>query len=374
MSQKFIVNQKEFATTLSFMQPICSKKSTTAITSYILFQFSHNELVLKATDLEVSLQYSCDLKENNIEEKQFLVHGKKVFEVVKEIEGDITFTIEQNQLCITSGSSLKISLLLKDANEFPPLPERIENLMQLETKKLLSMLVKVAFLIPQNNVTMALNGLFLEVDSSGIKMTTTDGHCLSQISSSEYSLEDPKQWLIPRRAIFEIKKLLESSPSEYTFVGVCNNQLVFSSETFNFFTKLLADQFPQYETILSKDGFAPAKLSRAGFIKTLRRSSCLLSGQFLATQFTFEKDRLKVSLKNNDVGDLEEELTLEDYSLDTLGMRFYSPYLLNGLQAFGEENIVCFLKNQTRPIIFESAADKESFVYLVMPVSASHGA
>lgn len=374
MSQKFIVNQKDFTTTLSFMQPICSKKSATAITSYILFQFSHNELVLKATDLEVSLQYSCELKENNIEEKQFLVHGKKVFEVVKEIEGDITFTIEKNQLCITSGNSLKISLLLKDAAEFPPLPERIENLMQAETKTLLAMVGKVAFLIPQNNVTTALNGLFLEVDKTGLKMTTTDGHCLAQISSSEYTLEEPKQWLIPRRAIFEIKKLLESNISEHTFIGVCNNQLVFSSETFNFFTKLLADQFPQYETILTKDAFIPARLSRADFVKTLRRSSCLLSGQFLATQFTFEKDKLKVSLQNSDVGNLEEELVLNDYDTDALQMRFYSPYLLNGLQAFGEEQITCFLKNQTRPIIFESSSDQEHFIYLVMPVSASHGA
>ena len=162
--------------------------------------------------------------------------------------------------------------------------------------------------------------------------------------------------------------------SENTFVGVCNNQLVFSSETFNFFTKLLADQFPQYETILTKESFVPARLSRADFVKTLRRSSCLLSGQFLATQFTFEKDRLKVALKNNDVGDLEEELALNDFSIDPLEMRFYSPYLLNGLQAFGEEDITCFLKNQTRPIIFESSQDQEHFVYLVMPVSASHGA
>ena len=374
MSQKFTVNQKEFATTLSFMQPICSKKSATAITSYILFQFTHNELVLKATDLEVSLQYSCELKENNIEEKQFLVHGKKVFEVVKEIEGDITFSIEKNQLCITSGSSLKISLLLKDAAEFPPLPERIENLMQIETKRLLSMVAKVAFLIPQNNVTTALNGLFLEVDSTGVKMTATDGHCLAQISSSEYSLEEPKQWLIPRRAIFEIKKLLESNVSAYTFVGTCNNQLVFSSETFNFFTKLLADKFPQYESILTKDSFVPARLNRADFVKTLRRSSCLLSGQFLATQFGFEKDRLKVSLKNSDVGNLEEELLLADYQLEPLEMRFYSPYLLNGLQSFGEDDITCFLKNKTRPIIFESSQEQDKFVYLVMPVSASHGA
>ena len=373
MSQKFIVNQKEFAATLSFMQPICSKKSTTTITSYILFHFSHNELVLKATDLEVSLQYSCELKENNIEDKQFLVHGKKIFEVVKEIEGDITFTIEKNQLCITSGSSLKISLLLKDAGEFPPLPERIENLMQIETKKLLGMVGKVAFLIPQNNVTTALNGLFLEIDSSGAKMTTTDGHCLAQASSSEYTLEEARQWLIPRRAIFEIKKLLESSLSEYTFIGVCNNQLVFSSETFNFFTKLLADKFPQYHTILTKESFAPARLSCADFVKTLRRSACLLSGQFLATQFTFEKNKLKVSLKNTDVGNLEEELLLSGFDSESLEMRFYSPYLLNGLQAFSEDDIVCFLKNKTRPIIFESSQGLESFVYLVMPVSASHG-
>ena len=180
---------------------------------------------MKATDLEVSLQYSCDLKENNIEQKQFLVHGKKIFEVIKEIEGDITFTIENNQLCITSGSSLKISLLLKDASEFPPLPERIENLMQIETKKLLAMFGKVAFLIPQNNVTTALNGLFLEVDQSGLKMTTTDGHCLAQISSSEYTLEESKQWLIPRRAIFEIKKLFRKQ-RERKYICWCLQQSI----------------------------------------------------------------------------------------------------------------------------------------------------
>ena len=40
------------------------------------------------------------------------------------------------------------------------------------------MLNKVAFLIPQNNANPALNGLYLEISHTDLKMTTTDGHCL----------------------------------------------------------------------------------------------------------------------------------------------------------------------------------------------------
>ena len=54
---------------------------------------------------------------------------------------------------------VNFALNIKDAQEFPPFPERIENLMQLNAAFLLEMLDKVAFLIPQNNANPALNGL-----------------------------------------------------------------------------------------------------------------------------------------------------------------------------------------------------------------------
>ena len=155
------------------------------------------------------------------------------------------------------------------------------------------------------------------------------------------------------------------------FIGTCSNQLVFSGESFNFFTKLLADQFPAYEAILKKDGFVPAKVSRGDFIKTLRRSSCLLSGQFLATSFNFSPNQLKVCLKNNEVGSLEETLSMQDYTADALEMKFYSPYLLNGLQSLPGDQVTCYLKNNTRPIIFESIDNQSEMIYLVMPVSAA---
>lgn len=370
MSNTFVVDQKHLATTLGFMQPICSKKTTMQSTSLVLFQVTPQELILKATDLEISLQYSCPVQNSKIENQQFLVAGKKIFDIVRELDGQITFTLKKSQLDIAAGK-VKLSLNIKDAQEFPPLPERIENLMHIERSFLLDMFAKVSFLIPQNNANPSLNGLFLEISPEEFKMTSTDGHCLAQVRSDKYNLQEEKRWLLPRRAVFEIKKILENCEDEIVFIGVCSNQLVFSGESFNFFTKLLADQFPEYAVILKKDSFVPAKISRSEFIKTLRRSSCLLSGQFLATNFKFSKEQLKVSLENNEVGKLEESLSLHNFDSDDLEMRFYSPYLLNGLQSFHDDEVTCFLKNNSRPIIFESSSATSHTVYLVMPVSAT---
>ncbi|HSW73656.1 MAG TPA: DNA polymerase III subunit beta [Candidatus Limnocylindria bacterium] len=366
----FTVDQKPFAAILSSLQPICTKRTTLDATTYVLLQIGHKELVVKSTDLEISLQSSYLVKQSSLTSPQsVLVPGKRLFEVVKELEGDIEFAIADQQLQLKSGGAVSLALNLKDVQDFPPFPERIENLMQLEAEFLLDMLSKVVFLIPTNNANPALNGLYLEFAADGMKMTTTDGHCLAQVSTSKYKLEEPKKWLLPRRAVFEIKKLLESAQDKVIFLGLCGNQLVFSGESFNFFTKLLADPFPQYEAVLNKDQFIPATVDKAHLVKTLRRSACLLSGQFIATHFGFKPHALHVSIQNKEVGKLAEEVPLADFEGEALDIRFYAPYLLNGLQAFSDTSLKFYLKNAAKPIIFEAGDDTSHLLYLVMPVS-----
>ncbi len=175
----FVVDQKPFIGILSSMQPICTKRTTLDATSYILFQVGHKEIVLKSTDLQISLQASYLFKDGDITEpRSFLVSGRRIFDLVKELEGEINIKLEEQQLKLKSGSA-RLALNIKDAQEFPPFPERIENLMELDAPFLLEMVNKVAFLVPQNNTNPALNGLFLEIDNVGMEITTTDGHCLS---------------------------------------------------------------------------------------------------------------------------------------------------------------------------------------------------
>lgn len=371
MENNFVIDQKSLSSILSFMQPICAKRTTLDTTSTILFQARHKELVLKSTDLEISLQYSCPLDNSALEGESFLLSGKRVFELIKELDGDINFVLKDNHIGIESGAA-RLALNIKDAEEFPPFPERIENLMHLNAEFLLTMLEKVAFLIPQNNANPALNGLYLEIDQDGIKMTATDGHCLVQVASSEYTLAEKKSWLLPRRAVFELKKIIENTKDETVFLGLCGNQLVFSGESFNFFTKLLADSFPQYAAIMQRDGFEKGQAGRKELTKALRRSAVLLSGQFIATQFSFGDRVLHISMKNKEVGALDESVALADSNVGNLDMRFYAPYLLNGIQIFTDDNVTFWLNNSSRPIIFESTEDRYNTTYLVMPVSPTN--
>lgn len=369
MAQKFVVDQKVLLSILSSMQPICSKRTTVDTTSSILFQVGHKELILKGTDLEISLQSTCEIAESTFSEPEsFLVSGKRIFDLVKELEGPITCELANQQLSLNAGS-VNLGLNIKDAEAFPPFPERIENLMELDPNYLLSLVEKVAFLIPQNNANPALNGLYWELGKDGLTMTATDGHCLAQVQTKKYTLAEPKNWIMPRRAIFEIKKLLEQAESQAVFLGTCGNQVVVSGETFNFFTKILADQFPAYEAIMKRDNFVPAVLDKNKFVKTLRRSACLLSGQFLATQFAFDKETLKVSMENKEVGRLNEELPLNEFAGSQMDIRFYAPYLLSGLQAFDDQEVKLYLKNATKPVIFSAQKEDFDITYLVMPVS-----
>jgi len=370
----FIIDQKPFLSLLSSLQAICTKRTTLDVTSYILFQINYREIIFKATDLETSLQVSYHIERDKMEADpcSFLVNGKRLFDLVKELEGSITCKVVDNQLHLTT-DLINLSLNIRSCEDFPPFPEKIENLTHIEASFLLELINKVAFLIPQNNITPALNGLLVEISEKNLKMTSTDGHCLVQVMTEKYTLSEAKKWLLPRRAVFEIKKILETVEDTTIFIGTCGNQLVFSGSSFNFFTRLLQDRFPEYDAILTRKGFIPARIDRQHLVKTLRRSACLLSGQFLATTFTFSEKTLGISLINKDIGQLAEKVPLEDFNAPTCTMKFYSPYLLGGLQVFGDKSISFSFSSNARPIIFESDTPEKQYkmLYLVMPVATS---
>lgn len=373
MDIRFRIEKDKLFPLLSSLQPLCAKRTTLDITNTVLFQVGNRELVLKGTDLEVSLQASCDIHESSCTTAEtFLVSGRRIFESVREIEGAISCTFENNQLVLTA-EGVTLRLNTQEARDFPAFPERIENLAHIDSRDLITLLDHVAFLIPQNNSNVALNGLFLEAGPHGLSMTSTNGHCLARVKTAKYTLQEHRSWLIPRRAIFELKKLIENSGDKTVFLGTCDGHLVFSGELFNFFTRLISQPFPEYRPVLARDDFFQGSVDRRGFIRALRRSACLLSGQFLATRFQFNKHEAQISFANSGVGMLEEHLPLT-FSGENLDMRFYAPYLLDGLEVFGDERVYFYLKNETRPFIFEAANDLYTMTYLVMPISPSAGA
>jgi len=367
----FKVDQKSLINILSSMQPICNKKTTLQVTESIFFHIMPRELILKATDLEISLQSSVPIESNLEDAVTFLISGKRIFELVKEIDGELEFIVTESFLRLKAGG-VDLQLNIRPAEDFPPFPERIENLMQIDSVFLLNLIGKVSFVIPNNHSNNALNGVLFTCNDKEMTFVATDGHSLAEVVTDKYKLAEEKKWLLPKRAVLELKKILEGNEAENLFLGTCSNQLVFSGGRFNFFTKLIVDPFPQYKSVLDRKGFFPATVEKGAFVKTLKRSNCLLAGKFLSTSFTFKPEKLSISLHNKEVGKLNESISLENFDGEEVESKFYSPYLLSGLQAFSEENVKFYIKNKTKPIIFESRQEECSVTYLVMPVSSAN--
>ena len=86
MVETFVVEQKSLLSILSSMQPICAKKTVLDVTGSLLFSISAKELIVKGTDLEISLQSSYPLDTSTFSEpKSFLVNGKRLFDMMLEV-------------------------------------------------------------------------------------------------------------------------------------------------------------------------------------------------------------------------------------------------------------------------------------------------
>lgn len=353
---------------LSAMQPICSKRSPLDVTESILFQVSYRELILKATDLEISLQSSLSIESTLSENRSFLISGRRIYEIVRELSGVLTFSFLDSGIQLTTADGVSFTLAVREATDFPAFPERIENLMDCESAFLLTLFDKVGIVVPQNNSNRALNGMLFEAGPEGVSFVGTDGHSLAHVFTSQYTLPDVTQWLIPRRAILEVKKLLEQTTGA-VFIGTCAGQLVFSGAHFNFFTRLLNDPFPSYKPILNRANFTSIRINREAFSKALRRAGALLAGQFIASQFSFSLKGCEVTLENKDIGSLQQLIACQVPENFSLQSSFYSPYLLTGLAALDESELSCFVRDKRSPLIMTSTAVNHEYTYVVMPVS-----
>ena len=65
-------------------------------------------------------------------------------------------------------------------------------------------------------------------------------------------------------------------------------------------------------------------------------------------------------------------VSLSDFDGESLATRFYTPYVLNGLQVISDKQVTCKIKGDKKPLIFESNSDTYDFIYLVMPVSSQN--
>lgn len=374
---KLNVSKDEMQEKLSNIQNIVEKKNTMPILSHFLLDAGKKESYIVATDLETALKEPVEVKVE--EEGKLCIPARKLFEIVREMDGDLLFeSVDESSsgggwLKVKAGTS-EFRLACLSANDFPvwPAMEDVEEI-TIDATVLMEMIERTIYSAGESDTRYTLNGLLFHIQPKDKSLTIvgTDGHRLALIMKQmEGEGKDEKKIIVPRKAVSELRRFLNSE-AEKTKILIGKNHLLFIvGVEVQFLTRLIEGAYPNYEHVIPQANEKKVSINREAFTKALRRVSVMSRERANAVRFDFGESasggNLVISSSNPDLGEAREEVAI-DYKGDKLSAGFNAKYLIEAMGAMMAERVVLELQDPLSPVLVKEEGSKD-YRCVVMPM------
>lgn len=366
---QFNIERETFLKALTRVQGIIEKRHTIPILANVLIEADQNNIFFTATDLEVGVRsfYKADIKK----EGKITVSAKKVFEIIKELPNkEISFSVKENfWVEIKCGKSV-FNLVGLSPDEFPKYPE-IKDISFNEIKSELfkEMIDKTIFSVSNDETKYNLTGIYFKSEEENIlSMVSTDGHRLSMIKknlNNNLLSNFSDGFILPKKGIFEIRKLTENN-DELLQIGVSDNNFIVNTDSTTLVMRLVDGEFPDYTRVIPQKIERPSIINRDEFFHALKRISVLSSEKSKGIKIKFSPGVLELSSSNPDLGDAREELDMT-YDGPEITIGFNAKYIIDILQVMNDEFISLHLKDNLSPGLIEADENKD-FFSVIMPM------
>jgi DNA polymerase-3 subunit beta len=373
---KISIERRELLKGLQRVQGVVEKRNTMPILSNILMETDKDKgIALFATDMEISIHgtYPAEV----IREGKTTFSARKIYEIVKELpDGPVTLHQEENLwVQIESGKS-KFKVAALAADDFPLAPTVKEEIsIRVPAKMLSELFRKTIFSVGENDSRYILNGLLINIQSQGSKQTIrfvgTDGHRLAAIEREEFEQLFPKkkdidfQAVIPRKAIFEMKKLIEKG-EEDVILSLAKNQILFKKGDLTLYSRLMEGNYPNYTQVIPKGNDKSVAVKKWELERAIRRVAILSKEKTHAVHFLFDGDKILLNTQSSELGEAEDEIPAV-YKGEKIGTGFNARYILDILSVIENEEILIELKDPLSPTLFKDPGDKK-YLCVVMPI------
>jgi DNA polymerase-3 subunit beta len=366
---KLRINKDVFLKGLHRAQGIVEKRQTMPILSNIRLSAEEEKIEISATDLEIGINETR--KAVVIEKGSVTVNARKLYEIIKEMPDDKIEleTNENNWLELKSGKAV-FNIVGLSSEEFPNISNpSVEKLYEIEGDILKEMIDLTLFAVSQDEARYNLNGIFMEKRTDDnkrtLRMVATNGHRLAIVDrENNGNLDLTKGIIVPKKGISELKKILEDENE--LRVGILENSIVFKTEHTDLIIRLIDGEFPDYEQIVPKGNDRIMAVGRETLLSVIKRMSILSSERSKGIKFSLSPGVLEISVNNPDLGDAMEVLDV-DYSGDNLSVIFNGRYLIEGLSAISDDDVIMEVKDVMSPGILRPK-NGQAYKYIIMPM------
>ncbi len=368
------VEKKDLISLLSKTQNIVEKRNTMPILVNVLLETDDNNLQVFATDLEVSLTDEIPLIRG--QKGKVAVSAKNLFDIVKELaEGPIQLSKKENNWLEIRQNKSVFNIVGISAEEYPVFPTfSTKEFLKVDAAVLSEMIEKTIYSVSSDETRYHLNGVFFERQGSGevgketYRMVATDGHRLSLVDrQTEFKgIGMPAHGvIIPRKGLFEIKKLLDMVGGEFE-MAVEGSQLIVRHASTVLMVRLIEGKYPNYQQLIPQKLINHAHIHRETLLSSLKRVSLLSNQKYKGVTLSLSQGRMEISSNNPELGDAKEEIEIR-YKGTDLKIGFNARYMLDVLNSFDDDEVDLELNDQLSPGLMRPHNDS-TYTCVVMPM------
>lgn len=367
------LKREAFSSTLQNINSVVDKSTSSnkpILSNFVIrtMEGEVSKVEFSSTDYELSLveQVEAEITEPG----SICVNAKKVFDIVKELQGDDVKirSTEQLWIHITCGSS-EMRLPSVEVGLYPQtVLEDLPQSVTISVDDLKQCIDMTLFAAITNESRRNLMGVCLSSTSDQqTRWLSTDGHRLAQILKSvdDLNFSEDKEVIVPRKALTEVRRAADLF-GQTVVISFDERVMQFTGGRISFKTRLIEGKFPNCDPIIPKDNTMEIIVNRESFINSLRIVSSISSEKLRPVKLLISQGVLKLESEKADYGEVVDEIEI-GYEGDPFQIGFNSRYLLDVLIVIESEDIKLECKNSMSPTIIKSTVD-ESFLSVIMPL------
>lgn len=370
---KLVIPTQELSYLINKVQNIISQKPSAPILGNFLIEAHHDELVLTATDLTISIR--CGIEAQIEEEGSTTLPAKKLAQLVREITSpriEISTSAHEVTTLIAGASQFKINGISKEGYPSWPTSEPTVSF-SLPQSHFKDLIFRTAFAVSKEETRYILTGVHVQIAKGFITLTATDGKRLAKCRSQTHLDANVfAEAVLPIKAVDEILKNL-TDEGEVTLSFTSDKIFIQSNDT-QIATKLLSGDYPDISQIIPESPRFIFSLHREELSSLLRQVSLFLPDIHRSARFNFANGELKISANTNSVGEGLVSMPVNTPSENPIDIAFNPIYFLDILRHCKEETVLLGITDSCNPGIIVEGNQKDKkmceapLLFIIMPM------
>ena len=348
---------------------ILSKPVIPAIENFY-FNLSGGSLSVTTTDLETFMEETLEVQSS--EDVRVCIPAKSTIDILRALsEQPLNFTVnsENNGIEISTTTG-RYKLHGESAEEFPITPNiEVSNTFSIASNVLVRGINKTLFATGNDDLRLALTGVYFEISEESINMVATDANRLVKYTCSDVKPGFETSFIIPKKSLNLLKASLPNDSTPVT-VDISDSNVRFTCGSLVLHARIMDEKFPDYKMVIPQDNVNVMTISRAEVLSAVKRIAIFANQQTHQIKIKITGSELSIMSEDIEKSSEAHETLACEFEGEDMEIGFNSKFLTELLSNLECSDIQLKLSTPNRAglIVPKENEPEEQILMLIMPM------